>query len=249
VSPAARASRLAAEHTISIGTLAAVVVVLTSWYGALPAWYELLVYSLAACALGTRTIRLSRTLGTVSVSFVFVFAALVELGPLAGVIAALASALGATLICPLVCGPKKPISILVIGAAIGNVVLSAAAAGWAHTWIDRICVDAGIPLGVLPAFVVIGVYYMVNSMGVAVMASTTRDRTALQIWSDNLSWTVLPFYVGGAVVMAIHLVALAVGPIVWLALIPPVIVIHTAMALRAKAAAAALAERRAAATH
>lgn len=248
MSPAARASRLAAEYTIAVGILAAAVVVLTSWYGSLPAWYELLVYSLAACALGTRTIRLSRTLGTVSVSFIFVFAALVELGPLAGVVAALASALGATLICPLVCGPRKPLSILVIGAAVGNVVLSAAAAGWAYAWIDGVCVEAGIPLGILPAFTVIGVYYMVNSMGVAIMASTTRERTALQIWSDNLSWTVLPFYVGGFAVVGIHLVALAVGPFVWLALIPPVVVIHTAMALRARAVSAAPAERRATAT-
>lgn len=248
MSPAARASRLAAEYTIAIGVVAAAVVVLTSWYGSLPTWYELAVYSLAACALGTRTIRLSRTLGTVSVSFIFVFAALVELGPLAGVIAALASAFGATIICPLICGPKKPVSILVVGAAVSNVVLAAAAAGWAYAWLDGICVEAGIALGVLPAFIVIGVYYMVNSMGVAIMASTTREKTALEIWSDNLSWTVLPFYVGGFAVVGVHLVALAVGPFVWLALIPPVVIIHTAMALRAKAVSATLAERRAAAT-
>ncbi len=248
MSPAGRASRLAAEYTIATGIIAVAVVALSSRYGSLPTWYELLGYSLAACALATRTIRLSRTLGTVSVSFVFVFAALVELGPLAGIIVGAASALGATLICPLVCGPRRRLSVLVIAAAVNNVVLSAAAAGWAYTWTERICVDAGLSLGILPAFIVIAVYYMINSMGVAVMASAYREKSTLQVWSENLSWTVLPFYVGGAVVVAIHLVALVVGPLVWMALIPPVVIIHTAMALRAKGGEAVPAENGATST-
>jgi hypothetical protein len=245
VSPAKRASRVAAEYTIAMGIVTIAVVGLTSWYGELPSWYDLIGYSLAACLLATRTIRLSETLGTVSISFIFVFAAIVELGPLGGVIAAAASGLGATLLCPRSCRKNGRAPVLVIAAAVNNVVLAAAAAGWAYAWIDEVCLDAGISGGILPAFVVIGVYYMVNSLSFALIAAISEGRTPLQVWSDNLSWTVLPFYVGGAVVVVVHVLAVALSPLIWLAVIPPAIVIHLAMALRVKSSSSEVAESRA----
>jgi hypothetical protein len=189
VSPAKRASRIAAEYTIAMGIVTIAVVGLTSWYGELPSWYDLIGYSLAACLLATRTIRLSETLGTVSISFIFVFAAIVELGPLGGVIAGAASGLGATLLCPRSCRKNGRAPVLVI-------------------------------------------------------AAISEGRTPLQVWSDNLSWTVLPFYVGGAVVVVVHVLAVALSPLIWLAVIPPAIVIHLAMALRVKSSSAEVAESR-----
>lgn len=218
-----------------MGMAALLVGGLTLVYGKWPAWYQLLGFSLAACLLGTRTIRLSRTLGTVSVGFIFVFAAIVELSPVAGVIAGASSAIGGTLMCSLICAGKPRPQPVVVLTAISNIVLAAAAAGWAYQTLFHTYDLLGISTGVLPAFIVIGVYYAVNSMCVALMASTDGARSPFAVWSDNLSWTVLPFYVGGAVVMVIHLLARDVGPHVWLLLIPPVAGLHIAMDMRAKA--------------
>jgi hypothetical protein len=226
-----------------MGTVAAVVAGLTSCHAAMPPWYELAGFVFAACLLASRTIRLSETLGSVSVGFVFVFAALLELGPLGGAIVAAASAVSGTLLCS---RKRRPRPVVVL-AALANIVLAAGSAAWTYLWLDTACLEVGIATGLLPAFVAVGVYYMVNSLGVALMASTSGERSVLQVWSDNLSWTVLPFYVGGAVVMVVHLVGLGVGPWVWLALIPLVSLIHIGMELRTKAETAQPVEERQAA--
>ncbi len=232
--------RRQAAYAVGMGAVAAALAGATAHYGQLPAWYEVTGFSLAACLLASRTIRLSPTLGTVSVGFVFVFATLVELGPLAGIVAGALSALSGTLLCP---RQRRPRPVVVL-AALSGIVISAGTAGWAHGWLEAVCSDLGVASGVLSVFVVIGLYYMVNSMGFALMASADGQKSILQVWSDNLSWTVLPFYVGGAVVMVVHLVAVVSGPHVWLVLIPVAAVVHLAMDIRAKTCAARLAEER-----
>jgi hypothetical protein len=231
-------ARRQAAYASAMAIVAAAAAGTTVLYGTRPVWYELAGFVLAACLLGSRTIRLSPTLGTVSVGFVFVFASLVELGPLAGIIAAGGSALTGTLLSP---RRRRPRAVVVL-AALGNVVLTAAVAGWAYVWLDGVCSNLGIVVDLLPVFIVIGLYYLVNSMGVALMASTSGEKGVLEVWSDNLSWTVLPFYVGGSVVIVVHLVAAVVGPHVWLALIPVTLLVHLGMEIRAKSGAARTAE-------
>jgi hypothetical protein len=232
--------RRQAVYAMAMGAAAAVLAGVTAHYDPLPTWYELTGFVLAACLLACRTIRLSPTLGTVSVGFVFVFATLVELGPVAGIVAGAGSALTGTL---LSVRQRRPRPVVVL-AALSSIVLSAGVAGWAHAWLAAVCSDLGIGSGVLSVFVVIGVYYMVNSMGVALMASADGQKSVIQVWSDNLSWTVLPFYVGGVAVMVVHLVAAVIGPPVWLVLIPVTASVHVAMAIRARSRADQPAEER-----
>jgi hypothetical protein len=234
-------SRRQAFYAIGMGAGAALLAGITAQYGTLPPWHEVAGFALAAGLLASRTIRLSPTLGTVSVGFVFVFATLVELGPLPGIMAGAVAALSGTLLCP---RQRRPRPVVVL-AALSSIVLSAGLAGWGHRWLDAVCSDLGAASALLSVFIVIGVYYMVNSMGVALMASAGGEQSLGQVWCDNLSWTVLPFYVGGTAVTLVHLVAVVIGPYVWLVLIPATGLVHAAMAIRASRRADRLAEERA----
>ena len=185
--------RRRAVYAAASAALAAAVVGVSFAFGEFPEWYRVVGFTLAAGMLGTRTIKLSSTLGTVSVGFMFVFAALIELGPPAGLVAATASAFGGTMLCPLVCQRKRRPPALVVVAAVGNVVVAAGAAGWAYLTLDAICTDMGLSMGIVPAFIAIGVYYVVNSIGVALMVSADGKRSLLDVWASNLSWTDVVF--------------------------------------------------------
>ncbi|HJN15498.1 MAG TPA: hypothetical protein QGH10_08415 [Armatimonadota bacterium] len=106
--------------------------------------------------------------------------------------------------------------------------------------------QVGLEVSVLPAFIAAGMYWALNSFGVALLGSTTAEKPTLRIWSDTIRWTVIPFYAGGAAVMVVHLIAAATGPFVWFALIPTACVLHVAMDFRAKARIAQLAEEKSA---
>ncbi len=239
------AERTEYAYASAMGAAAIGAVILTACCARLPAWPELISFTLAAFLLGSRTLCITDTIGTVSVGFMFVFAALIELGPLGGVIAAVASALGGTLLVPDRTHRLRP---LVVMAAVSNIALAAAAAGWAYLRLHEACAEMGLTGGVLPAFIVVGVYYMINSAGVCLMASPRVGQSAVRLWSDSLSWTVLPFYFGAGAVIGVHLVSNALGPIVWVALIPPVLLVHFGLVLRTRARVAAqLAQERASA--
>ncbi|MGQ9730404.1 MAG: hypothetical protein ACUVX8_03950 [Candidatus Zipacnadales bacterium] len=200
-----------------------------------PSLCGFLGFTFASGLLGTRTIRLSRSLGTISVGFLLVFATAIELGPLAGMVSGLAAALGGTVLCTFLCGKGRRPRALIVFGAMANIALAAGAAGWVFIGLERICADVGLPYDVLPAFTSMGIYYLVNSLGVAGLASLDGRRSVLAIWSDNLSWTVLPFYLGGAVVLLIHVLSVVAGPFVYVILIPTVSVIHLSLEYRAKA--------------
>ncbi len=226
------------RRQLSYATIMAAAIIVagvTFAYGSWPHWYQLVGFSVAACLLGTRTIRLSRTLGTVSVGFIFVFATIVELGPAAAIIAGAASALGATVLCSVICRRKRAPSALVVVTNVAIISLAAGTAGWCYQQLEVVYETIGLRVPLLPAFIVIGVYYLINSMGMALMASADGKRNAISVWSENLYWTVLPYYVGGAVVVVVQMAAAHVGEHLWLVLIPPVALIHIGMDVRAKA--------------
>lgn len=235
------ALRLEIGYVAAMTAIALGVAIVTGHYAPVPPWPQLLGFTLAAGLLASRTIQLSSTVGSVSVAYIFVFAALLELGPIGALAAAAAAALGGT-----VFAPNRPIRRpLVVVSAVSNLALAATAAAWAYLRLHEACAEIGMNGGLLPAFVVIGVYYLVNSAGVCLLASVRSDRSAWRLWSDSISWTVLPFYFGGAAAMGMHLLALGVGPLVWAGLIPVVLLVHTGLELRARAVAAAkLAEER-----
>lgn len=200
-----------------------------------PDWVELLGFAVAAFLLGSRTIRLSRMLGTCSVGFIFVFAAVVHLGPTAGVVAAIFAAIGGTFVAT---GPgpllRKPPAIVVL-AAIANLTLAAAVAGAMHQALNAAYAELGISAGVLPIFLAIAAYYAVNSFGVALLGSTTTGQSPARLWAGSIAWTSVPYMVGGAAVAVVHFLALATSPLIWFALIPAAIIAHVAIDMRARA--------------
>jgi len=228
-----------------IGAAAIAALVLTGFRSPVPPWYQLVAFAIAGFLLGSRTLRLCNTIGSVSVGFMFVFAALMELGPLGGAVVGAASALGGSLLVPDIHYRQRP---LVVIAAVSNITLAAAVAGWAYMGLHQSCVEIGLTGGILPAFVVVGIYYLINSAGVCLMASPRAAQSALRLWSDSVAWTMLPFYFGGGAVVGVHLVSQALGPAVWLALIPVVLLVHFALVVRTRARVAAkLAQERVAA--
>jgi hypothetical protein len=237
----ARESEYAYAGAMGLAALAAVV--LTVLHSPMPRWYELLAFAVAGFTLGSRTLRISDTVGSVSVGFMFVFAALVELGPLGGAITGAASALGGALLPPDLPYRQRP---LVVIAAVCNITLAAAVSGWAYLRLQQASAEVGLTGGILPAFIVTGIYYVINSAGVSLMASPQAGRSAVYLWFDSLSWTVLPFYLGSAAVVAVHVLSDGLGPVLWLALIPVVLLVHFGLVLRTRARVAAqLAEERA----
>ena len=217
--------------SIAAAILAGLIFTTDEW----AAWYEIVGFSIAACLLGSRTISISRSMGTVSVGFIFVFATAVGLGPAEAIIAGAASVLGATVLSPLMSRPKRAPAALVVITNVAIISLAAGVSGWCYGQLSGLYETIGISTGVLAAFIVIGIYYVINSMGMAVMASADGKRTVGAIWSENLYWTVLPYYVGGAAAVVVHALAAAVGPYVWLAIIPPTLLIHVGLDHRARA--------------
>lgn len=226
------------EYTYAavIGVAAIAALVLTGLRSPVPPWHQLVAFAVAAFLLGSRTLRLSDTVGSVSVGFMFVFAALMELGPLGGAVVGAASALGGALLAPDLHYRQRP---LVVVTAVSNIALAAAVSGWAYLSLHQACAEIGLTAGILPAFVVTGIYYLINSAGVCLMASPRAAQSAARLWSGSVAWTMLPFYFGGAAVVGVHLVSQALGPVVWLALIPVVLLVHFGLVLRTRARVAA----------
>ena len=157
---------------------------------------RLLVWIVVAVAVAGFKIRLPGIKGTLSMNYVIILVALLNLDLGAGMIVALTSTLGQCLIHT----QERPRWFQVLFSVAG-VPLPVLAANLAlHSgWVERGDSSGGVAL--LSASIA---YFLINTVTVAGIISLTTQRSPLEVWRTSYLWTSPQYLVGGAIAWAVH---------------------------------------------
>lgn len=233
--PGTLAVPVSTKCLVGVTSAAALIVLFSSWAGhRVNAPVDFALAALAVLFAGSRTLRFSDLVGTVSLGSLVVFASLLHLGtPEACVIAALGG-LAAIAFSPARYGRPPVVMIF----AVASLIVTAWVAGHVFT------LAGGLPTAVngeglaLPAFVSATAYYLVNAVFVAAAAHLTSGVRWRVLAATCLGPTVLGFYAGAGLAVILHVAWQLSGAWVILAGLPVGYAIHLSLARKVTESAA-----------
>ncbi len=212
---------------VAVAAVAAVALLVVSWARHhLDAPLDLCLAIVAVLIAGSRTLRVSDLVGTVSIGSLVVLASLFHLGtPEACVVGALGG------LAAMVLSPERyqrPPAVMIF--AVASLVITAWVAG-------QVFVLAGgrpdtfdtVGLAV-PAFVAATAYYLVNAALVATASHLTSQVSSRELLETCLGPTVLAFYAGAGLAVILHIAWRLSGAWVLLAGAPIAYGIHMTLA-------------------
>ncbi len=214
MSPAARAYWFS---VIACGSLCFVsaLVDLNSWHDI---GIRLAIYLVTAILVSGLKIRLPGIFGTLSMSYIVVIAALLNINLAAGMIVALISTLGQCVI-HAVTRPRW-FQVLFSIAGVPIPVLAA----WFALHLPAVSqYDSTGCFGMLAASVV---YFAVNTFIVAGIIGLTDGKSIFEVWRSCYLWTSLHYLVGGCIAEVIHLMDRRLGTPALVVAMPPLYLLY-----------------------
>ena len=188
------------------------------------------VYALLALLASSQRLRMHPNVGTMSLGFLFVFAALFQCGPTAGIAAAVLSALGNLLFAAAHERRQPPLTTL---HALGMLSVAAGAAGAMFDGLAPLApADRHLATLLLPAAAAVGVYYLATIAGVSAM-SLLAGYGLPRHWLREAAWMAPVYFAGGAAALAVGLAYRQFGPGVFVLGLPIFYVVQRSYALRA----------------
>ncbi|MES1257695.1 MAG: HD-GYP domain-containing protein, partial [Acidobacteriota bacterium] len=156
------------------------------------------LYLAAAVGASGFKIKLPGVFGTLSMNYLFIIVALLELQLESALCIGVCSVLAQTLIRP----RAKPVweQVLFSASSIPLPILVA----WVVLQVHPIAeIDPTRCLALVSASMV---YFLVNTWVVAGIIALTTNRSAFEVWRENLIWTSPQYLAGGAIAGALHLI-------------------------------------------
>jgi hypothetical protein len=234
--PAATPVPFSVTCLVGAASLAATALLLTAWaghYAAAPV--DLVVASLAVLIAGSRTLRVSDLVGTVSIGSLVVLAALIHLGtPEACVVGALGG-LAAMVLSPE--RHERPPAAMIF--AVASLVITAWVAGHVFVLAGGRRDMFGIETLAVPAFVAATAYYIVNGALVTMVSHLTYRVSWRELLNTCLGPTVVAFYAGAGLAVLLHVAWQLSGAWVLIGGAPIAYVIHLTLSRRMSQQAAA----------
>jgi diguanylate cyclase (GGDEF)-like protein/putative nucleotidyltransferase with HDIG domain len=181
------------------------------------------VYLIAAVYASTLKIRLPGIFGTLSMNYVVIIAALLDLSLNAAILIAIASTLGQCLI--RVDARPKWFQVLFSAGSIPVPVYATHMALWSHSLLQ---LDRTGYLAIVAASMV---YFAVNTGMVAGMVSCSTGKPIYKTWRNSYLWTSPQYLVGGVLAGATHTLSIYWG---WPALLmagPPLYLLYRSYTL------------------
>jgi putative nucleotidyltransferase with HDIG domain len=165
--------------------------------------WRVLLFMLAATGASRLKIRLPGILVTLSVNYVVIMTALLNLNPGAGMIVGVASALGQSYIYT----RQKPqwFQALFNAAAMSLPILAAESA-LRFRWLS-----VADPSGWLNLLAASMEYFFINTVIVAGIVSCTSSQAIFRNWRESYLWTFPQYLVGGGIAGAIHFLQRFIG--------------------------------------
>jgi diguanylate cyclase (GGDEF)-like protein/putative nucleotidyltransferase with HDIG domain len=176
------------------------------------------LYVFAAIVASGLKIRLPGILVTLSMNYVVIIAALLNLSVGAGLIVAIASALGQCCI-----GPNwKPrwFQIVFNASAMALPVLAAESA------LRSDLLSLADPSGCLSLMVASLAYFLMNTIIVAGIISVTSGKGLFHLWRESYLWTSAQYLVGGGIAGALHFLQLYMGWRALIIVVPPLYLVY-----------------------
>jgi len=212
---------------VGAAAVLATLLLVTAWAGhRVAAPIDLLVAALAVLVAGSRTLRVSDLVGTVSIGSLVVLASLVHLGtPEACVIGALGG-LAAMVLSPE--RHRRPSAAMIF--AVASLVITAWVAGQAFVLAGGLRDTFSVEGLAVPAFVAATAYYLVNATLVATVSHLTSGTNWRELLNISLGPTVVAFYAGAGLAVVLHVAWRLSGAWVLIASLPIAYAIHLALA-------------------
>ncbi len=186
-------ARLYVGAVIAAGTLVlAVCLPLVTW-SQWPLWCTLAVLCAVTSTFKVR-LPLTRSDSTMSVSHVFEFTSLLLLGPH---LTMLVGALSAWSQCTFRVSRRNPFYRTLFNMAA--MVLTIEAAGAAYGWSGGTTGQLGWPEVATPLLAAATVYYLANTISVALAVALASGQPMLRVWNDNFLWSAPSYFVGAGV--------------------------------------------------
>ena len=160
---------------------------------------QFIFYLVAAVAASSWKIKLPGVLGTLSMNYLFIIVSLFELQLESAILIGVASVLAQVLIRP----RANPTWEQVVFSALSIPLPIAAADVVLHfDWLGKI--DPTRCLALLSASMV---YFLINTVIVAVIVGWTTRQGPVAVWRDNFIWTSPQYLVGGVLAGALHMIS------------------------------------------
>ena len=177
---------------------------------------RLLGYLLMAAAASGFKMKLPHVLGTVSMSFLFVFLGIVDLGCAEALLIGTAS----VLVQSLWHARFRPRAVQVLFSAADLwLAVTVGSAVYSHQWLHGAPPDNLLRLGSLAA-----VYFVANCAPIAGVIALTEHKPVLQVWREGFGWSFAHYLVGAALVGLFQALNRAAGWEAWLLVLPIVYV-------------------------
>ncbi len=181
-------------------------------------WLHFFVYLALILLSSGMKVAMPKTEGTMSANFPFIFLGILQLPPLQAVTLAVCSVLAQCRIRVI-----KPFTVTQVLFNVANVVTATVLTWHANAILTRLNVEV-VPAMALAAVV----YFLVNTIPVALIIAWDSDTSPLKQWRQEYLWY-LPFYLVGAVLAAAaNLVGIHFGWMTSLLLIPLVYTMYRA---------------------
>ncbi len=180
------------------------------------------VYLLAAVGTSRLKVRLPGVLGTLSMNYLFMFLALLELDLASALVIALLGILAQTLIAPKQRPQWEQVLFNVLAIAIPIVV-----AGSILRLPDLRSVDSTGFVGLLCASTT---YFLLNTGLVSIMIGLIGAEPPFVVWRESFLWTAPQYIFGGALAGAVHLFGNSLPWQAFLLSAPAIFLIYTAYA-------------------
>jgi diguanylate cyclase (GGDEF)-like protein/putative nucleotidyltransferase with HDIG domain len=204
--------------TILTGTVL-VAAVLSGWDFTHENLPKLGLYLAAAVLTSRLKVRLPGVFGTLSMNYVFMFLALLELQLGSAVVIALAGILAQTLLFP----KQKPLWEQVLFSVLG-IVLPILATGFVLGLAYFKSLDR---TGVVAVLCASTTYFLLNTGTVSTMIGWSSDKMPFEVWRESFLWTAPQYLVGGSIAAALHLLNNSIPWQVFLFSAPPIYLIYT----------------------
>jgi diguanylate cyclase (GGDEF)-like protein/putative nucleotidyltransferase with HDIG domain len=169
-----------------------------SWRFQDESYWRLALYLIAGVGASRLKIKLPGVLGTLSMNYLFIIVALLELQLESAVLIGVTSVLAQVLIRP---GSKPKLEQVAFSSlAIPVPILCA------H-WILNLSFIAAVdPTRCVALVSASMVYFLVNTASVSCIIGLTTNKSPFEVWRENMIWTSPQYLVGGALAGALHLV-------------------------------------------
>lgn len=179
-------------------------------------WLRFLIYLLAVLISSGMKVALPKSDGTMSVSFIFIFLAILQLSPLQATALALASVLALSKI-----KVVKSFTMIQILFNLANVTTATVLTWYAYHGLLHLRVSTAPALAGGAV-----VYFLANTVPVALIIAWESNTVPIQKWHKEFFWY-FPFYVvGAALVVVAHFVSLAYDWWTSLLLIPTAYIVY-----------------------